>query len=74
MTSNRPLEEWGKLFGDVPAAGAVLDRFLHRASIVTITGRSYRLKDQPVVGSAKAAKASKEAGEAIGTPAVGAAS
>jgi DNA replication protein DnaC len=28
MTSNRPLEDWGKLIGDVPAATAILDRFL----------------------------------------------
>ncbi len=49
MTSNRPLEEWGKLLGDVPTAGAILDRFLHHAQVVAITGRSYRLKDQPVV-------------------------
>ena len=28
MTSNRPLEEWGKLIGDVPSASAILDRFL----------------------------------------------
>ena len=27
MTSNRPIEEWGKLIGDVPAATAILDRF-----------------------------------------------
>ncbi len=46
MTSNRPLEDWGKLLGDVPAAGAILDRFLHHAQILAITGRSYRLKDQ----------------------------
>lgn len=46
MTSNRPLEDWGKLIGDVPAATAILDRFLHRAEIVTITGKSYRLKDK----------------------------
>jgi DNA replication protein DnaC len=46
MTSNRPLEEWGKLIGDVPAATAILDRFLHHAEILTITGRSYRLKDR----------------------------
>ena len=46
MTSNRPLEEWGKLIGDVPAATAILDRFLHHAEIVNITGRSYRLKDR----------------------------
>jgi DNA replication protein DnaC len=29
MTSNRPLEDWGKLLQDVPIAGAILDRFLH---------------------------------------------
>ena len=46
MTSNRPLEEWGKLLGDVPAASAILDRFLQRAHILSITGRSYRLKDR----------------------------
>ena len=45
MTSNRALEVWGKLIGDVPAAGAILDRFLHHAEIITITGKSYRLKD-----------------------------
>jgi len=47
MTSNRPLEDWGKLIGDVPSATAILDRFLHHAEIITITGRSYRLKDHP---------------------------
>ena len=44
MTSNRPLEDWGKLVGDVPAATAILDRFLQAAEIVEITGRSYRLR------------------------------
>ncbi|MDH5679622.1 MAG: IS21-like element helper ATPase IstB [Nitrospinota bacterium] len=46
MTSNRPLEEWGKLIGDVPTATAILDRFLSRAELIQITGRSYRLKDK----------------------------
>jgi len=46
MTSNRPLEDWGKLIGDVPSATAILDRFLHHAEVITITGRSYRLKDK----------------------------
>lgn len=46
MTSNRPLEEWGKLIGDVPAATAILDRFLHHASVIKISGRSYRLRNQ----------------------------
>ncbi len=46
MTSNRPLEDWGKLIGDVPAATAILDRFLHHAEIIEITGKSYRLRQQ----------------------------
>ncbi len=45
MTSNRPLEEWGKLIGDVPAATAILDRFLHHANVIKIKGKSYRMKD-----------------------------
>jgi DNA replication protein DnaC len=51
MTSNRPLEDWGKLVGDVPSATAILDRFLHHAEIFTITGRSYRLKDRALAKS-----------------------
>ena len=46
MTSNRPIEEWGKLIGDVPSATAILDRFLHHAEIINIKGKSYRLKDR----------------------------
>lgn len=46
MTSNRPIEEWGKLLGDVPSATAILDRFLHHAEIISIEGQSYRLADR----------------------------
>ena len=53
MTSNRPLEDWGKLIGDVPSATAILDRFLHHAEIITITGRSYRLKDRATAETEK---------------------
>jgi len=44
MTSNRPLEDWGKLIQDVPAAAAILDRLLSSAEIIQITGKSYRLR------------------------------
>jgi DNA replication protein DnaC len=44
MTSNRPMEDWGKLLNDVPTATAILDRFLHHAQIIQITGRRYRLR------------------------------
>lgn len=46
MTSNRPLEDWGKLIGDVPSATAILDRFLHHAEVLTFSGKSYRLRNQ----------------------------
>ena len=55
MTSNRPLEDWGKLLGDVPAASAILDRFMHHAEVINITGKSYRLRnrqDPPPTGKA----------------------
>ncbi|MDD5778821.1 MAG: ATP-binding protein [Candidatus Thermoplasmatota archaeon] len=29
VTTNRPIEDWGKVLGDAAAAGAILDRFLH---------------------------------------------
>ena len=46
ITSNRPLEDWGKLIGDIPAASAILDRFLHHAEMLELQGKSYRMKDR----------------------------
>ncbi len=64
MTSNRPLEDWGKLIGDVPSATAILDRFLHHAEIVTINGKSYRLRNQAVTAKEPpAAHANVESGD-----------
>jgi DNA replication protein DnaC len=68
MTSNRPLEDWGKLLGDVPAATAILDRFLHHAEIVTITGRSYRLKDRATPDPKQPKEPPKEDAEAREKP------
>ena len=56
MTSNRPLEDWGKLIGDVPAAAAILDRFLQDAELIEITGNSYRLRRAKDPSSSKPAK------------------
>ena len=57
MTSNRPLEDRGKLLGDVPTATAILDRFLHHAEVVPMNGRSYRLRDRP--GASEGSKPAK---------------
>jgi len=54
MTSNRPLEDWAKLIGDVPAATAILDRFLQHATIIQITGKSYRLRNVGSSGKGEA--------------------
>ncbi len=67
MTSNRPLEDWGKLLGDVPAATAILDRFLHHAEIITITGKSYRLRHQARQAKERAAEESKPAKAPLGS-------
>ena len=60
MTTNRPIDDWGKLLGDVPTATAILDRFLHHAEIVTITGDSYRLRNRDGSNGAKAPTGSKK--------------
>jgi DNA replication protein DnaC len=59
MTSNRPLEDWAKLIGDAPAATAILDRFLQHATIINITGKSYRLRHGGNPGGASGKSNSK---------------
>lgn len=61
MTTNRPVDDWGKLLGDVPTATAILDRFLHHAEIITVTGASYRLRNRDGSNRAKAPTDSKKA-------------
>jgi DNA replication protein DnaC len=45
ITSNRPLEDWPKMFGDTPAVAAFLDRLMHHAHFIEIRGKSYRLHE-----------------------------
>ena len=46
ITTSRATQDWGVFLGDVPAATAILDRFLAHATIVQVTGRSYRLRQR----------------------------
>jgi DNA replication protein DnaC len=46
LTSNRPLDDWGKLFGDTAAVTALLDRLLHHAHVLKCGPRSWRTKLQ----------------------------
>lgn len=44
LTSNRPVEDWGKLLGDVAAVTAMLDRLLHHGHVLKCGPRSWRTK------------------------------
>jgi DNA replication protein DnaC len=52
ITSNRGLEEWAPLFNDQLLANAAMDRLLHHANVIEVTGASYR---NPPSGSKKKA-------------------
>jgi len=45
IATNRPIEDWGRIFGDNATASAILDRFLENVHLLKITGKSYRLKN-----------------------------
>jgi DNA replication protein DnaC len=44
LTSNRPVEDWGKMLGDVAAVSAMLDRLLHHGHVLKCGPRSWRTK------------------------------
>ena len=44
LTSNRPVDEWGKLLGDTAAVTALLDRLLHHAHVLKCGPRSWRTR------------------------------
>lgn len=46
ITTNKPLSQWGEVFGDSVLANAILDRLVHHSYIFNITGRTYRSMDK----------------------------
>jgi len=50
LTSNRPVEDWGKLLGDVAAVTAMLDRILHHGHVLKCGPRSWRTKTATAAG------------------------
>jgi DNA replication protein DnaC len=55
LTSNRPVEDWGKLLGDTAAVTALLDRLLHHAHVLKCGPRSWRTKSSADLQNAEAA-------------------
>ena len=53
VTSNLSFAEWGGLLGDEVLATALLDRLLHHAEIISINGRSYRMRERMVADVAE---------------------
>jgi DNA replication protein DnaC len=56
LTSNRPLDDWPKLFGDTPAVAAFLDRLMHHSHLIEIRGKSYRLHEHSIAARHRKAK------------------
>lgn len=46
ITSNRGFEAWGEILGDAMVAAALIDRLIHHATMVTLKGKSYRLRER----------------------------
>jgi DNA replication protein DnaC len=56
LTSNRPVDDWGKLLGDTAAVTALLDRLLHHAHVLKCGPRSWRTKTQADLPQQQAAR------------------
>jgi DNA replication protein DnaC len=56
VTSNRGFEQWGEILGDAMVAAALIDRLVHHATMITLKGKSYRLRERGT-GAAPAAQA-----------------
>ena len=56
LTSNRPVDDWGKLLGDTAAVTALLDRLLHHAHVLKCGPRSWRTKVHTDLRPEEAAK------------------
>ena len=46
VTSNRGFEAWGEILGDAMVAAALIDRLVHHAHMITLKGKSYRLRER----------------------------
>jgi DNA replication protein DnaC len=56
ITSNRGLDDWPKLLGDVVIVAPLIDRLMHHGHLLKFDGKSWRLKE----ATARVAKASSD--------------
>lgn len=62
LTSNLSFAEWGGLLGDEVLATALLDRLLHHAEVISINGRSYRMRQRMLADQPKKKSVADKAG------------
>lgn len=63
LTSNTSFSDWGTLLGDEILATALLDRLLHHAEVISIPGKSFRMKDRLAAGKSKPSAAKPAEGQ-----------
>ncbi len=63
ITTNRPFGEWNQIFPNSTCVGAIVDRLVHKALIVQIEGKSYRLKEAQERNRRKAKRRKKKGGK-----------
>ena len=54
LTTNRPFAEWGEVFPNATCVVTLVDRLVHHAEVIAITGDSYRAKESAERAAAKA--------------------
>lgn len=59
LTSNTSFAEWGFLLNDEILATALLDRLLHHAEVISVSGKSFRMKERMQKGVSKAANSNQ---------------
>lgn len=60
LTSNTSFAEWGSLLNDEVLASALLDRLLHHVEVITISGKSFRMKDRVATEKSKTGPTAKQ--------------
>jgi DNA replication protein DnaC len=72
LTTNRGIADWGQIFEDTTVAAAILDRLLHHATVLSITGDSYRMRrHRDTIASLRPALTGRPQGEEFPSSQVG---
>ncbi len=68
ITSNRGFEQWGEILGDAMVAAALIDRLVHHATMLTLKGKSYRLRERGLGVTPASAASLRDSAEAAKQP------